>query len=116
MLNLNCPNCGSPHRIDNAFRGGVARCQACGALIHVPTKDGRPIEAQTGRKRRPRSPEAPASSRKGARRHKADPMPPSGRRAPGKLVAILLVASVIVISAIAVWWIYSTAMNARAGG
>lgn len=116
MLNLNCPNCGSPHRIDNAFRGGVARCQACGALIHVPTKDGKPIEAQTGRKKRPRTPDTPAATRKGARRGKVMSMPPSKRRAPGKLIAIVLVVSVLAISALAVWWIYSTAMNARAGG
>lgn len=114
MLNLNCPNCGSPHRIDSAFRGGVARCQACGALIHVPTKDGKPIEAQTGRKKRPRTPDSPQKAGKRAKAAEVTTRA-TQRRFSGKAVTITLVVSVIVIGAIAVWWIYSTAIRARGG-
>lgn len=114
MLNLNCPNCGSPHRIDSAFRGGVARCQACGALIHVPTKDGKPIEAQTGRKKRPKTPDSP---QKAGKRPKAAAVATrvAPRRFSGKVVTITLVVSVLVLAAIAIWWISSTALRTRGG-
>jgi hypothetical protein len=118
MLNLDCPNCGKPHRVDSAFRGGVARCDSCGALIHVPTKDGKPIEAQGGPKRRPGSPSGITSgpNRKGRKVKTAEAKGASGeRRFPGKPVAITLVILIVTISAAAVWVIYQTAMKSAEG-
>lgn len=116
MLNLECPNCRKPHRVDGAFRGGVARCDSCGALIHVPTKDGRPIEAHTGHKRRPKAPgviPGPESDNQASRK-----APGAGRRRrlPGKPVAVTLAVLILTISAAAAWVIYQTALRARGGG
>lgn len=123
MLNLDCPNCGKPHRIDSAFRGGVARCDSCGALIHVPTKDGRPIEAQSGRKKRPGEPGGIEAAEKPGlikRKLKTSPvvpgMPSKRRRLPGKPVAITLVILIVALSAGAIWVIYQTAMKMRGEG
>jgi hypothetical protein len=119
MLNLDCPNCGKPHRVDNAFRGGVARCDSCGALIHVPTKDGQPIEAQGGPKRRPGSPSGIKGDtpRKGRKLKTAEAKSQSTkRRFPGKPVAITLVILIVTLSAAAIWVIFQTAMKAAEQG
>ncbi len=39
MVHFDCPKCGKKLNVDSGFRGAVARCDACGALISVPTKD-----------------------------------------------------------------------------
>lgn len=41
MIRFACPNCEQRLEVDSGFRGSVARCDKCGALIHVPTKKGR---------------------------------------------------------------------------
>jgi hypothetical protein len=122
MLNLDCPNCGKPHRIDSAFRGGVARCDSCGALIHVPTKDGKPIEAQT-HKKRPGEPggivgdEPPRLLKRKTKPAGIVAAKPSRRRRlSGKPVAITLVILIVTLSAGAVWVIYQTAMKMRGEG
>lgn len=124
MLNLDCPNCGKPHRIDSAFRGGVARCDSCGALIHVPTKDGKPIEAQSGRKKRPGAPGGIAGEgapsrllkRKPKHAHVVAGKPSSRRRFSGRPVAITLVILIVTLSAGAIWVIYQTALKMRGEG
>ncbi|MGP1310303.1 MAG: hypothetical protein ACTS27_08915 [Phycisphaerales bacterium] len=116
MLNLDCPNCGKPHRIDSAFRGGVARCDSCGALIHVPTKDGKPIEAQSGKKKRPGEPDRIVGEKAASAGRRRKAAPKGARRLPGKPVTITLVALIVALSAAAAWVIYQTAMNARGGG
>lgn len=43
MIQLNCIKCGTTLSIDDAFAGGVCRCQHCGAIQKVPTpKRSRP--------------------------------------------------------------------------
>ncbi|MGA2496489.1 MAG: hypothetical protein ABSH20_02035 [Tepidisphaeraceae bacterium] len=37
MIQLNCIKCGATLSIDDAFAGGVCRCQHCGAIQKVPT-------------------------------------------------------------------------------
>lgn len=116
MLNLDCPNCGKPHRIDNAFRGGVARCDSCGALIHVPTKDGKPIEAQSGRAKRPAAPTGECGhdgEGRPARRRQSGARVRHARRLPGKPVAVTLTLLIVALSAAAIWVIYQTAMTMR---
>lgn len=38
MIELNCTNCNKTLSIDDAFAGGVCRCQHCGTIQTVPAK------------------------------------------------------------------------------
>ncbi|MBL0922769.1 MAG: hypothetical protein IBJ10_11670 [Phycisphaerales bacterium] len=78
MVRFACPNCGVRLEVDSGFRGSVARCDKCGALIHIPTKKGRrpgqPTAAQRPKTPSPLTPgpapsvpTAHASERKGRR-------------------------------------------------
>lgn len=42
MIELTCANCRNTLEIDDAFAGGVCRCQYCGTIQTVPKKIGRP--------------------------------------------------------------------------
>ncbi len=53
MVRFNCPNCQERLEVDSGFRGSVARCDKCGALIHVPHKKGRKAGAPVKRPKRP---------------------------------------------------------------
>ena len=55
MIRFACPNCGERLEVDSGFRGSVARCDKCGALIHVPIKKGRRA-AQPTAGQRPKTP------------------------------------------------------------
>ena len=39
MIQLQCTNCNTVLSIDDAFAGGVCRCQHCGTIQTVPVKD-----------------------------------------------------------------------------
>lgn len=79
MVHFDCPNCKARIDADSGFRGGVARCEHCGALIHVPEK---------GERARPARPESPSA---------LEPMHPAGtprprrRRLAPKLIALVLI-------------------------
>jgi hypothetical protein len=38
MINLQCSNCKTTLAVDDAFAGGVCRCQHCGTIQKVPTR------------------------------------------------------------------------------
>jgi len=61
MIDLNCPDCGVPLRIDEGFAGGICRCSHCGALMTVPEDRTRHAE-QLHRAERPGRPEAPGAA------------------------------------------------------
>src|SRR5512132_1524014 len=65
MLSLTCTNCKAVLEIDDAFAGGVCRCQHCGTIQTVPaslkrsgTKSGtpQPAMAKTLYQKKPRAP------------------------------------------------------------
>lgn len=35
-INVQCPSCGQPYSLDDAFAGKRAKCSACGAIVDVP--------------------------------------------------------------------------------
>lgn len=47
MISITCTNCRANLTIDDAFAGGVCRCQYCGTIQTVPAK-GRPTAAPAG--------------------------------------------------------------------
>lgn len=47
MISITCTNCRANLTIDDAFAGGVCRCQYCGTIQTVPVK-GRPTAAPAG--------------------------------------------------------------------
>lgn len=57
MIHFDCPNCGRRLDIDSGFRGAVARCSHCDALIHVPVKPGAPGLGSLRRSRPGRPPD-----------------------------------------------------------
>ena len=38
MISITCTNCQTTLSIDDAFAGGVCRCQHCGTIQTVPSK------------------------------------------------------------------------------
>src|SRR5271155_2786190 len=40
MISITCTNCQAQLSIDDAFAGGVCRCQYCGTIQTVPAKSG----------------------------------------------------------------------------
>ncbi len=99
MIRFACPNCEQRLEVDSGFRGSVARCDKCGALIHVPTKKGRrpthPSAAQRPKTPSPLTP-GPAPSVPTARAAEKD-----GRRI--WLVAILMAIGLLGLGAAAMW-------------
>ncbi len=72
LVHLNCPQCRKELHIDAGFRGAVARCDQCHALISVPKKGSTASVAEASSVRRPRQPGAlaepalpPRTSRRG---------------------------------------------------
>lgn len=97
MIHFDCPNCGERMDIDSGFRGAVARCEKCGALIQVPTK----TKAQPKRIVRPRKPTAPTPVAKpGAAAADEHPR----RSARPYVLAFVVVAVLIGLGAAYAWW------------
>lgn len=86
MVHFDCPNCKARIDADSAFRGGVARCDRCGALIHVPDKPSRA---------RPERPESPGAL------EQDDPPPPGPKRRSLTLRLLTLAAALVAIAAAA---------------
>lgn len=82
LVHLNCPQCAKELHIDAGFRGAVARCDRCHALISVPRKGSAASVAEAGPARRPRQP--------GALGEAQPPKKAPGRR--GLLITLALTA------------------------
>jgi hypothetical protein len=48
MISITCTNCQTSLSIDDAFAGGVCRCQHCGTIQTVPSKKGSPGATAAG--------------------------------------------------------------------
>lgn len=83
LVHLNCPQCGKELHIDAGFRGAVARCDQCHALISVPKKGAAASVAEANSVRRPRQP--------GALGEAAAPPEPTRRRGLWITLALVLV-------------------------
>lgn len=98
MVHFDCPQCGKRLDVDAGFRGAVARCEHCGALISVPTKS----ESASPRAR-PSAPGAPSPTNPpgagaGATGHTAQ-----SRRRAARL-AVVAVVTLVVLGGLAAWW------------
>lgn len=92
MVHFDCPKCGKKLNVDSGFRGAVARCDACGALISVPTKETGGGEAV----RRPSRPPRPEDFAE------TPPSPARVRTNVGtrRLLVALVVVVVVVVGAL----------------
>lgn len=109
MVHFPCPQCGKRLDVDPGFRGAVARCEHCGALITVPSKS----EGVHPPRERPTAPGAPgslsppgtaASSRSG---NPGAPTARAPRPRRSSLVVILAVIALI-LGAAAVAWVWAS--------
>ncbi len=95
MVHFDCPKCGKKLDVDSGFRGAVARCDSCGALISVPTKDAHGGGEAVKRPSRPPKPE-----------EYADHGPGVVRKRAGTPVWVVVTIGVIALSLIVggLWW------------
>ena len=64
MISLNCTSCQKVLEIDDAFAGGVCRCQYCGTIQTVPAKlkeSAAPMPAKTLYQKKARVPGQPGT-------------------------------------------------------
>ncbi|TVQ63507.1 MAG: hypothetical protein EA379_03730 [Phycisphaerales bacterium] len=105
MIHFDCPNCGERMDIDSGFRGAVARCEQCGALIQVPTKAGAgPAEHV----KRPATPPSLTPRGGGPKRRTGEHGSDRGRprrRSPARWLVLGAVATMGALAA-AAWWIF----------
>lgn len=95
MVHFDCPKCGKRLDVDSGFRGSVARCDACGALISVPTKDAPTASETVQRPSRPPRPE-----------EFAEPPLSTGpvrRNLSVRIAAVVLLGALVVTAAALVW-------------
>lgn len=95
LVHFDCPKCGKELHVDAGFRGAVARCEHCGALIKVPARRERKGDPPGDPPRRPRQPGALDQPPRDA----AGDARGAGRR---RLVLLALAAGAV-IAAVGVW-------------
>jgi hypothetical protein len=101
MITLPCTSCQRVLEIDDAFAGGVCRCQHCGTIQTVPAKSKSSTAPAKTLYQKHKSPGAPANGTTATPTRAAQPPAPasSSRRNIAVAIggAIVLVAAVIVI-------------------
>ncbi len=95
MVHFDCPKCGKKLDVDSGFRGAVARCDGCGALISVPTKDASAGGEAVKRPSRPPRPEEYAEHAHGA-----------SQKREGTPVWVVVALGLLVLALLAggLWW------------
>jgi hypothetical protein len=113
MISLTCTSCKKVLEIDDAFAGGVCRCQYCGTIQTVPSalkkviRPGSPgVAAKTLYQRTSANTASGGASAKSAgaasvpARAAAPPLEkPPAARLPRRVIAIAIVALVVIIGA-----------------
>ncbi len=98
MVHFDCPQCGKRLDVDAGFRGAVARCEHCGALISVPTKS-----ESASHRARPSAPGAPVPTNPPGARAGAPDHAGATRRRPARL-AVVAIVTLVVLGGLAAWW------------
>jgi hypothetical protein len=109
MISLTCTNCQTTLSIDDAFAGGVCRCQHCGTIQTVPVRRksngaATPAAAESGAE--DAHPSAAGTESRTATRaaRAASPTPPApapNTRLKGFLIAAAV--AIVVLIAVIIW-------------
>lgn len=98
MVHFDCPQCGKRLDVDAGFRGAVARCEHCGALISVPTKS-----ESASHRTRPSAPGAPTPTNPpGA--HALASGRTGGTRGRTARLAVVAIVTLVFLGGLVAWW------------